>query len=156
MIGVPPHIQAMMDAYLAETGIPVRLNHSRQSALSAIAALPVGPNEPAFGADDVRSVLRKLKSLLNAGKGGVTEASLDFRNCLLNVDTFEERARKLRQLKLRKAGAHRAELVEKPLRLADGSQVLAMQAPAAAAPEAATKHVAEELRKFRAQMGEMP
>ena len=141
-----------MAVYAEETGRPVRLNWARQSALSAIAALPVGPDEPPFGAADVRAVLQHIKALLRAGKGGVTEASLDFRNCLLNVDTFEERARRLRQRRARSAGAKRAQPVETRVRLADGSQVLALQAPGGKAPEEASKHVAESLRRFREEM----
>jgi hypothetical protein len=153
MNAIPAHVQAMMNAYVAETGIQVRLNWARQSALSAIAALPHGENEPPFGADDVRAVLAHLKTLLRQGKGGVTDASLDFRNCLLNVDTFEERARKLRQRKQRNRGASASNAIETRLRLPDGSQVLAVQPPAQQAPAEVSKQVAEGLRKFRAQMG---
>lgn len=148
MIQVPPHIQAMMDAYVAETGVPIVLNYARASALTAISLLPPEAGGEPFGAEDVTRVLREIKRLQASGKGGVGEASLDFRNCLLNTDTFEERARKLRQRRGRMRGIPRT--VDTARTLPDGrmQHVQAPEAPAEpllANPAAALRALANDI-----------
>ena len=103
---------------------------ARAAALTAITLLPPEAGGEPFGAGDVRAVLREIKRLQASGKGGVGEASLDFRNCLLNTDTFEERARKLRQRRSRARGGPR--IVDTARTLPDGrtQHVQAPEAPA--------------------------
>ena len=65
MIPVPPVIQAMMDVYVAETGVPVVLNYARAAALTAITLLPPEEGGEPFGAADV---LQFAKADADAGR----------------------------------------------------------------------------------------
>lgn len=86
----PAELKALLDAYIEITGLPVTLSYQRSQALTELHARGVT-------ADDVRAVLQKLKRLVASGTKGYSDASLDFRNTLGNVDTFEERVLKCRQ-----------------------------------------------------------
>jgi len=92
-----PHadLKALLDAYVAVTGIAVSLSFKRQYDLGQLV-------ERGMTAQDVTDVLQKLKRLVARGTHGYTDASLDFRNALGNPDTFEERALKLRQENFRR------------------------------------------------------
>ena len=94
----PPHLAALLAAYVEVTGLPVMMSYERARALTDL-------HDRGMTADDVRAVVGKLKRRVQSGVKGYTDSSLDFRNALGNVDTFEERALKQRQEKARKAGA---------------------------------------------------
>lgn len=94
----PPHIHAMLAAYVAETGIPVSLSYNRRWALRKLHQLGFTP-------DDVRAVLRAIAGKIRRGEKGFTDASLSFKNALGDPDVFEERALVLRQKAARLKGA---------------------------------------------------
>ena len=76
----------------------------------------------------VAAVLGELKRLIRTGAHGYGESSLDFRNAILDVDKFEERARRLRQRALRLRGAAPKRLEATTARLPDGSTVTRLAA----------------------------
>jgi hypothetical protein len=129
MSDAPEHLRAMMDAYKAATGLRLTLSYARMQALAMIAALDVEDGEEPFGAADVAAVMGELKRLIARGAHGYTEASLDFRNAILDVDKFEERARKLRQRALRLRGTAPKRLEATTTKLPDGSTVTRLALP---------------------------
>ena len=123
----PPHLKALLDAYIEVTGLPVVLSYERARVLTEL-------HDRGITAEDVKAVTWRIKRHVSAGTKGYTDSSLDFRNALGNPDTFEERALKLRQEQLRKRGAIKAPDVAHTRRLPDGS-ITTVLAPSTASKE---------------------
>jgi len=130
----PADIQALLDAYIAVTGLAVKLSYQRQSALTDLI-------DRGITAEDVTAVMQKLKRLVARGEKGFSESSLDFRNALGNVDTFEERALKLRQEAFRR----QASKPKAQVAVVRGDVTVLDDAPAAEVP-ASRSLVQETLR----------
>lgn len=103
-----PPWRPLFDAYVRASGIAVSPSMPRIDACAEIAAR-------GFTAEDVVAVLKRIQGHLSKGTLGYTDASLDFRNAMLKVDLFEERALKLRQEKARRPVAKKLVPVSRPL-----------------------------------------
>jgi hypothetical protein len=102
MIEWPPaqqHLRALFDAYVESSGVPLTPSPLRKQVLREMDRRALTP-------EDVRAVIGRIQHHLRSGTKGYTDASLDWRNAMANVDIFEERALKLRlQKKARKSPA---------------------------------------------------
>lgn len=139
------HLRALHAAYVETSGVPVSLSPLRTYALREMDRRGLTPA-------DVIAVISRIKWHLAKGTTGYTEASLDWRNAMQNVDTFEERALKLRQEKARKATAKKPE-APRAQTLPDGNTVLgAAPAEPAADAERIAAQVREQAEEFRRKM----
>lgn len=86
----PPEIQRLLDAYVAATGLPVRMTYERERALSEL-------HQRGITEADITAICRELKRLIAGHDKGYGPSSLDFGNAVGNVDRTEERALRLRQ-----------------------------------------------------------
>lgn len=130
------HLRALHAAYVEATGVPVTLSSERLKTLREF-------DRRGLTAGDVRAVLGKLKALIARGVQGYTDASLDWRNAMANVDTFEERALKVRQEKARKAGVKPVRPEAVTVQLGAGESVTRLAV--AAAPPAEVPRVGVKL-----------
>ncbi len=117
----PPELQALLDAYIAATGLRVTMSYQRQLTLSELHAREIT-------AADVTAVLLALKAKIARGDKGFTDASLDFRNAM-EPDTLEERALKLRQAALRRRGALPKADASRTTALPDGGSITRLEPP---------------------------
>jgi hypothetical protein len=144
----PPHLQALLDAYVEVTGLAVTLSYQRAQTLRELDRRGITPA-------DVRAVLQRLKGYVERGVKGYTDASLDWRNAM-QEDTLEERALKLRQERARKAGAARVQAASTPraatVQTGDGN-VTRLASPGDAVPEVDPAAVKRALEDFRKNMG---
>jgi hypothetical protein len=143
MMTWPPqqqHLQALFTAYVEESGIPISPSYLRKQALREM-------DRRGLTAEDVRAVIRGIKTHVARGTHGYTDASLDWRNAMGDVDTFEERALKIRQARLRRKGAKPVPVVRHTTALPDGASVSRL-APSVPGTEVASIDVAKALREF--------
>lgn len=144
----PPHLQALLDAYVEVTGLAVTLSYQRAQTLRELDRRGITPA-------DVRAVLQRLKGHIERGVKGYTDASLDWRNAM-QEDTLEERALKLRQERARKAGAARVQAAGTPraatVQTGDGT-VTRLAPPGDAVPEVDPAAVKRALAEFREKLG---
>ena len=122
------HLRALHAAYVEATGVPVTLSPERLKTLREF-------DRRGLTAADVAAVLGKLKALVARGIQGYTDASLDWRNAMANVDTFEERALKIRQEKARKSAVKPARPAAVTVQLGAGESVTRLAVPAEAPAE---------------------
>lgn len=143
------HLRALLAAYVEITGLEVTLSFPRRTTLREF-------DRRGFTPADVMSVLGRIKKLMAAGAKGYSDVSLDWRNCMANVDTFEEHLLKIRQARGRAAGAKREATAAAPraqtARLPGGgtmSVLASVPTPERIAPikGALTKLIHEQLRK---------
>jgi hypothetical protein len=143
----PPHLKALLDAYIEVAGLPITLSYERARVLTEL-------HDRGFTPEDVRLVLGKLKRLIASGTKGYTDASLDFRNAIGDVDKFEERAIKIRQERLRRRGAVKQPDVPQTRALPDGSRTTVLApAPPARDPAEIAAEVRRQAEEFRRKMG---
>lgn len=126
--GLPPDQQALYDAYVAATGLPLYLSTPRRFMLRQLA-------ERGMTAADVTAVIRALQRKVARGDSGFTDSSLDFRNAM-EPDKMEERALLLRQQAARRKGANPKPQSARTDALPDGSTVSRLDTTAPRDPAA--------------------
>jgi len=126
------HLRALLAAYTEATGLALTLSPERARVLREM-------DRRGFTPADVRAVMGGIKAHIARGTHGYTDASLDWRNAMRHVDTFEERVQKCRQAAVRKAGARRAQAAAAPraetVPTPDGGTVTRIEPPRATVPE---------------------
>lgn len=137
-------LQPLIDAYVAETGIPVSWTRQREIALQQIHKLGYGPAE-------MRDVLRWIRRKVEGQANGFTDTSLLFRNAVEKWETFEERVLLIQQARDRKPKPQ--PLVPHVRELPGGKTVTVLGEAAPADPEAIAAQVREQAAAFRRQMG---
>jgi len=131
------HLKALFDAYVAASGRTLTLSPMRERVLREF-------DRRGFSPEDVRAVLQVLRSRVERGVTGYTDASLDWTNAMANVDRFEERLALLRQARARKRGAAPKPDAPQTRRLPDGSTVTVLAQPTGDADAA---RIADEVRR---------
>lgn len=129
--------EALFDAYVSATGLPVHLSHSRRFDLQKLVECGVTP-------DELRAVLRNIQRKMARAEGGYTETSLLWRNAM-NPDAMEENVQLFRQAKARAKGARPKPAVPRTDTLADGSTVSRLDDAAAKAIPSLKDMVAEAI-----------
>ena len=117
------HLRALFDAYVKTSGIPLTLSYPRLATLREFDRRKLTP-------EDVVSVVQGIKAHIDRGTQGYTESSIDWRNAMGDVDTFEERALKARQSKERRKGSKPRPVVAVTTAVSPGESVTRLdQAP---------------------------
>lgn len=105
--GTKDHLRALHAAYTEASGRKLSFSPEREKTLREFDRRGLTP-------EDVRGVVSGIQQAIRKGLNGFTEASLDWRNCMHNVDVFEDRAARFREAEERRKGARREAAAKRP------------------------------------------
>ena len=130
------HLKALWDAYFEATGLPTMFaSYDRLQALRRL-------DQRGVTAEDVRTVVRWVRTQMNAPRSNFTSTALDWRNLMDRTDAFEEHLAKARQSKQRR-----------PKSAATKSEVRAIAPVDQAEQERLRAKAKTEAEEFRRRMG---